>query len=251
MKTIVADPTIPAFVLVRPQMGENIGAAARAMWNFGLDAMRVVAPRDGWPSESAVVMASGAGRLLDEALLTDDLPQALADCTYVFATTARSRDLTKPVYSPEKAMQQAAVKIASGQRVAVLFGPERAGLENDDISRANAIISVPVNPGFASLNLAQCVLLIGYEWMRQSGQITHETTQMAGTDWAPGQEIEHLARHYEDRLDEAGFFFPEHKSTSMRTNLRNMWSRMPLTRADVQMMHGVLRQMVRWKNLDK
>jgi tRNA/rRNA methyltransferase len=216
------------------------------MWNFGLDRMRVVAPRDGWPSVSAVAMASGAGRVLDEAILTATLPDALADCTYVFATTARARDLTKPVFSPEAAMQMAAERIAQGERVAVLFGPERAGLENEDIARANAIISVPVNPVFASLNLAQCVLLVGYEWMRQQGQTDHARVEMAGTPWANGAEVEHLAAHYEAQLDEAGFFFPEHKSQSMRLNLRNMWSRMPMTRADVQMMHGILRQMVRW-----
>jgi tRNA/rRNA methyltransferase len=238
---------IPFFVLVRPQMGENIGAAARAMYNFGLDRMRIVAPRDGWPNPSAVAMASGAGRLLDDAQLSDDLAGSLSDCTFVFATTARARDLTKPVYSPEAAMKLAAEKIDAGGRVAVLFGPERAGLENDDIAQANAIISVPVNPNFASLNLAQCVLLVGYEWMRQSGEVEHESIEMAGTEWASGQEVEHLARHYEDRLDVANFFFPEHKARSMKTNLRNMWSRMPMTRADIQMFHGILRQMVRWK----
>ncbi|MGZ2257871.1 RNA methyltransferase [Roseobacter sp. A03A-229] len=246
----VAQPQTPAFVLVRPQMGENIGAAARAMWNFGLDRMRVVAPRDGWPNQNAVAMASGAGRLLDDARLTDDLPAAIGDCTFVYATTARSRDLTKPVVSPEEAMRQAAGKIRAGQRIAVLFGPERAGLENDDIARANAIISVPVNPQFPSLNLAQCVLLVGYEWMRAIGEITHDTVEMAGTDWADAIEIEHLANHYQDRMEDAGFFFPDHKAQSMRTNLRNMWSRMPLTRADVQMMHGMLRQLVRWKMRD-
>jgi len=237
----------PAFVLVRPQMGENIGAAARAMWNFGLDRMRLVAPRDGWPNPKAVAMSSGAGRLLDEAGLFDDVAGAVGDCTYVFATTARQRGLTKPVYSPERAMQLAAEKIAGGEKVAVLFGPERAGLENDDVARANAIISVPVNPEFASLNLAQCVLLTAYEWRRQVEEITHETVEMARADWASGVEIEKLAEHYEDRLAQAGFFFPPEKAETMKINLRNLWSRMRLTRADVQMLHGVMRQMVRWK----
>ena len=247
MSDPVVLPQIPAIVLVRPQMGENIGAAARAMWNFGLDHMRIVAPRDGWPNPSAVAMASGAGRLLDEAMLCADLPEALADADFVLATTARDRDLTKPVYSPEAAMQEAAARIADGQRVSVLFGPERAGLENEDIARANALVSVPVNPAFPSLNLAQCVLLMGYEWRRQTTQVTARRDAMAGTDWASGQEIEHLAAHYEERMTEAGFFFPDHKAESMKVNLRNMWSRMPLTRADVQMMHGMMRQMVRWK----
>ncbi len=237
----------PAFVLIRPQMGENIGAAARAMWNFGLDRMRIVAPRDGWPNQKAVAMASGAGRLLDEAMLCDDTQVALEDCHFVFATTARARGLTKPVVSPERAMQMTAEKIAEGQRVAVMFGPERAGLENDDIARANAIINVPVNPEFASLNLAQCVLLTAYEWQRAREQVAPERMDMAKTNWAEQIEIEKLSTHYEDRLDEAGFFFPEHKAENMKINLRNMWSRMPLTRADVQMLHGVMRQMVRWK----
>lgn len=237
----------PSFVLVRPQMGENIGAAARAMWNFGLDRMRIVAPRDGWPNQRAVAMASGAGRLLDEAGLFADLPAALADCTYTYATTARPRGLTKPVFSPEAAMKDASLRVANGEKVAVIFGPERAGLENDDIAQANAIISVPVNPEFASLNLGQCVLLTAYEWRRQTTQIVHETVDMAKTEWASGLEVEKLAQHYEERLQEAGFFFPEAKAEGMKINLRNLWSRMRLTRADVQMLHGVMRQMVRWK----
>ena len=236
----------PTFVLTRPQMGENIGAAARAMLNFGVDRMRIVAPRDGWPNPAAVAMASGAGRVLDGATVHDDLAGSLSDCTYVYATTARQRDLTKAVLSPAAAMQDAAARIADNQHVAVLFGPERAGLENEDIAQANALISVPVNPEFPSLNLAQCVLLVGYEWMRAAGDVTPVTTEMAGTEWATGDEVEHLARHFEERLDAAGFFFPDHKAASMKINLRNMWSRMPLTRADVQTLHGTLRQMVRW-----
>lgn len=237
----------PAMILVRPQMGENIGAAARAMWNFGLDRMRIVAPRDGWPNQKAVTMAAGAGRLLDEAGLYDDLPAAIADCTYVFATTARQRGMTKPVYTPEGAMALAREMIGQGQKVGILFGPERAGLENEDISRANAIISVPVNPSFASLNLGQCVLLTSYEWRRQGDQTPAMVTELAGTEFAESIEIEKLGDHFEERLQNAGFFFPEAKAENMKTNLRNMWSRMPLTRADVQTFHGMLRQMVRWK----
>ncbi|OWU83532.1 RNA methyltransferase [Oceanicola sp. 22II-s10i] len=237
----------PVFVLVRPQMGENIGGAARAMWNFGLDRMRMVDPRDGWPNQKAVAMASGAGRLLDEAGLFGTTAEAVGDCTWVVATTARARGLTKPVLTPETAMAEARARIAAGEKVAVLFGPERAGLENDDIARANAIINVPVNPEFASLNLAQCVLLTAYEWRRQTNDVPGERVEMAGADWASGIEVEKLAAHYEERLDQAGFFFPETKAEGMKINLRNLWSRMRLTRADVQMLHGVMRQMVRWK----
>lgn len=239
--------TQPAIVLVRPQMGENIGAAARGMWNFGLDRMRIVAPRDGWPNPKAVAMASGAGRLLDEVRITETTAEAVADAHFVFATTARDRDLTKDVYTPEAAMNHARDLIAGGQRVAVLFGPERAGLENDDIALANAIVSVPVNPDFPSLNLAQCVLLMGYEWRRATTEAEAVARELAGTEPATLIEVEKLSQHYEDRLDEAGFFFPEAKAAGMKRTLRNMWSRMPLTRADVQLLHGILRQMVRWK----
>ncbi|MBI6629120.1 RNA methyltransferase [Pontibaca salina] len=235
----------PRFVLVRPQMGQNIGAAARAMWNFGLDRMSVVSPRDDWPSGSAVAMASGAGRLLDEAVLCDDIGAAIGDCAWVVATTARERGLTKPVLSPEAAMQEAARRIGAGQKVAVLFGPERTGLENDDIARANAIMSVPVNPVFASLNLAQCVLLAAYEWRRQAGDVVATAGSAAASDWASALEVEKLAQHYEARLDEAEFFFPPGKADSMKLKLRNLWSRMPLTRTDVQIFHGIMRQIVR------
>jgi len=239
--------TQPAFVLVRPQMGENIGAAARAMLNFGLDHMRIVAPRDGWPNPSAVAMASGAGRILDAAQCFDETKEAIGDQTFVYATTARSRDLTKPVFTPEAAMADAALRIGEGQKVAVLFGPERAGLENDDITMANAIISVPVNPDFPSLNLAQCALLLAYEFRRTTHEAAGMEVEMAETEFAAQIEIEKLAEHYEDRLETAGFYFPEAKAVPMKRTMRNLWSRMPLTRADVQMLHGVLRQMVRWK----
>lgn len=242
-----SDTPQPVFVLVRPQMGENIGAAARAMWNFGLDRMHVVSPRDGWPNPKAVAMASGAGRLLDEAVLHERTVDAVADCAFVFATTARQRGLTKPVVTPERAMEMAREKIAAGEKVAVLYGPERAGLENDDIALANAIISVPVNPEFPSLNLGQCVLLTAYEWRRGSVDTVAETVELAGSQWATAIEMEKLAQHYEDRLETAGFFYPETKAAGMKTNLRNLWSRMRLTRSDVQMLHGVMRQMVRWK----
>lgn len=240
----------PCFVLIRPQMGENIGAAARAMWNFGLDRMRITSPRDGWPNQKAIAMSSGAGRLLDEAMICDSTADAIADCSYVYATTARPRELTKPVFTPAHAMQDAAQRIANGEKIAVLFGPERAGMENDDIARANAIVSVPVNPEFFSLNLAQCVLLCAYEWRQATVDAVPATVSLQG-EWASQQEIEKLAEHYEERMEAAGFFFPDHKAANMKMNLRNLWSRMPLTRADVQTLHGVMRQMVRWKEREQ
>ncbi|MDO5705679.1 MAG: RNA methyltransferase [Paracoccus sp. (in: a-proteobacteria)] len=235
----------PIIILVRPQMGENIGAAARAMLNFGLTEMRLVAPRDGWPNPRAVAMASGAaGQVLDRARIYPTLAEAMTGVDLAFATTARGRELTKPVHTPETAMAQ--VHSHDGQ-AAVIFGPERAGLENDEVARANAIITVPVNPAFASLNLAQAVLLTGYEYSRGllPDQPAPHGRRSAGEVPADRLEVERLADHWEERLVGAGFFFPPEKAPSMKLTLRNLWSRMPLTRGDVQVLHGALRQLVR------
>lgn len=231
----------PVFVLVEPQMGENIGAAARAMWNFGLDWLRLVNPRDGWPNERAIALASGAGVVLDRAGICDSTAEAVADCHVVLATTARPRDLTKDVLTPEAAMAEARKRIARGERVAVLFGPERAGLANPDIVRADAIISVPVNPAFGSLNLAQCALLLAYEWRRQEGGVAPVARSLAGGRPATSIEVDRLIEGLEARLDAVGFFFPEIKRESMQANLRNLIRRMSLTDADIRTLHGVFR----------
>lgn len=232
----------PVFILVRPQMGENIGAAARAMLNFGLDRMRIVDPRDGWPNPKANAMASGAGRVLDHAGIFPDVPTSIADCDYVFATTARGRELVKPVVTPERAMEMTRAMVAEGKKVGILFGPERAGLENEDVAVANAIVTVPVNPDFPSLNLGQCALLLAYEWRRQTEVAAPEVMALARTEFAERQEVERLADHFEERLEAAGFFFPPTKAAGMRLNLRSMWARLNLTRAEVQTFHGMLRQ---------
>lgn len=233
----------PSFILVRPQMGENIGAAARAMLNFGLERMRIVDPRDGWPNPKAVAMASGAGRLLDHAGLFPTVQAAIADCDFVFATTARGRELVKQVVTPERAMEMTRAMAAEGKRVGVLFGPERTGLENEDVALANAIVTVPVNPDFPSLNLAQCALLLGYEWRRQTDlAIVPEVMGLARTEFAERIDVERLGDHFEERLEAAGFFFPPDKAENMKLNLRNMWARLGLTRAEVQTFHGMLRQ---------
>lgn len=246
MKTVPeADQVPPVFVLVRPQMGENIGGAARAMLNFGLERMRVVDPRDGWPNPKAVAMASGAGRLLDTAGPYADVQAAIGDCDYVFATTARGRELTKPVMTPEAAMERARGMIAVGKKVGFMFGPERAGLENDDLVHANAIVTVPVNPEFPSLNLAQCVLLLGYEWRRQVGDVAPEEMVFNRTDFASRVEVEKLGDHFENRLMDAGFFYPPAKVPGMKQSLRNMWARLGLTKAEVATFHGMLRQIAR------
>lgn len=235
----------PIIILVRPQMGENIGAAARAMLNFGLTEMRIVDPRDGWPNPKAVAMASGAaGKVLDHARIYPTLAEAMEGVDFAFATTARGRELTKPVFTPQTAMEK--VRAHDG-RSAIIFGPERAGLENDDVARANAIVTVPVNPDFPSLNLAQAVLLMGYEWGRDElpPEPSPHTGRPVAEMLADRVEIERLGDHYEEQLTEAGFFFPETKAANMRLNLRNMWGRLVLTRGDVRILHGILRQLTR------
>ncbi len=238
----------PRMVLVRPQMGENIGAAARAMWNFGLDRMCLVAPRDGWPNPAATAMASGAARVLDQVKLVDDIADATADLTYVFATTARPRGMTKEVLSPNEAMKRARAAIESGQKIGFLFGPERAGLENEDIAPANAIVSVPVNPAYGSLNLAQCVLLLAYEWQLSGQEVDSSKMEWASSEPATQIERQHLQDNLEERLSNLGFFWPKNKAKSMRLSLRNMFARMPLSKADIRMFHGVFRALAREEN---
>ena len=229
----------PVVILVDPQMGENIGAAARAMWNFGLEHLRLVRPRDGWPNPAAVATASGAARVLDQTNLYPTTDAALSDLSFTFATTARTRDLTKPVLTPQEAAKRARGMIAVGQRVGFIFGPERAGLTNADVARANALISVPVNPAFASLNLAQCVLLLAYEWR----QATQSPAPEEPPALASGADVAALHAQLETRLSDAGFFWPEDKAESMALNLRNLISRLPLTPADVRSLHGVIRSL--------
>jgi tRNA/rRNA methyltransferase len=231
----------PAFVLVAPQMGENIGAAARAMWNFGLDGLRLVAPRDGWPNPKAEAMASGAAHLLEHARVVATTAEACADLTYVFATTARDRALTKLVLTPEQAMAEARAMAAAGERVGILFGPERSGLESADIVRSNAVVSVPVNPAFGSLNLGQCVLLMAYEWRRAVGGFAAVDYRLAGGRRATAGEVDRFVAQLVDRLDSVGFFFPDTKRASMIANLDNLFRRAPLTDADVRTLHGVVR----------
>ena len=234
-------PEGPAFILVHPQMGENIGAAARAMWNFGLDRLRLVAPRDGWPNPKAEAMASGAAHVVDRAAVVATTAEACADLTFVFATTARERALTKLVLTPEQAMAEARALAAAGERVGILFGPERAGLANDDIVRANAVVTVPVNPAFGSLNLAQCVLLVAQEWLRSADATPPVDYVLADTRRASGVELDRLRDHLVARLDAVGFFFPPHKRASMIFHLENLLRRAPLTEADVRTIHGVVR----------
>ncbi len=232
-----------AIVLVKPQLGENIGAAARIMLNFGLEDLRLVKPRDGWPNLKAAALASGAGRVLDNALVSADLPSALAGVQYVYATTARRRDINKPVLDPPAAMAEAGRRIERGQRVAVIFGPERAGLNNMDLASANAVIEVPVNARFKSINLAQCVALIAYERMRSApaGGSDSGFVRMPADVTEKERFVDLLA----EDLKQAGYFRPPEKSAGMRLNLRNLFMRMDLTAPEIRTLHGIRRALAR------
>ena len=233
--------TPPAIVLVEPQLGENIGAAARAMLNFGLTRLVLVNPRDGWPNPAAVAMASGAGRVLDDAAVHPDVHSALAEFSHVLATTARPRDLNKPVVGPEEAMKDAWTRIARGQRVAVMFGPERSGLGNFDLATANAIVEVPTVPGFKSLNVAQCVLLVAYEWRRAQGNSDPRPVGPDHRGPEPANLHDKSVLHdlYAEDLESVGYFWPEGKAASMRMSLRNLFLRQDFSKAEVKTLHGI------------
>jgi tRNA/rRNA methyltransferase len=234
-------PDGPVFVLVRPQLGENIGAAARAMWNFGLAGLRLVDPRDGWPNGRAAATASGATVVLDAARVFPDTAAAVADLTFVYASTARPREVTKPVFTPEAAVADMRARITAGERVGLLFGPERTGLETDDVVLAGAIVTVPTNPAFASINLAQSAVLMAYEWRRQGDATPPVRLEGEATTPAPVEEVGRLIEHLETELDAAHYFWPEHKADALRLTLRNILRRAPLTEQDVRTLRGVVR----------
>jgi len=237
-------PAGPAIVLVEPQLGENIGACARAMLNCGLTDMRLVRPRDGWPNPAADAMAAGAVEVLQRARVYDSTAEACADLAYVMATTARIRGMAKPTFTPRAAVGEMRVRIGQGQGAGVLFGPERSGLVNEDVVLADAAITVPLNPAFASLNLAQAVLLVGYEWF-QSGDETEPVAFMAEHEPAPVERREFFLKRLEERLEEAGFFYPEHLGPTMRQNLRVMLTRAGFSEQELSTLHGVLKALWR------
>lgn len=232
-------------ILVQPQLGENIGTAARAMLNFGLTELRLVAPRDGWPSERARAASSGADVVIDNVALFAETAGSLADLDYVIATTARPRDMVKPVLAPAAAAAKLREVIAGGGRAGVLFGPERTGLTNDDVVLADAVLMVPVNPAFASLNLAQAVLLIGYEWFKAADETPAERITYLDTRPATKGELLGFFEHLEGELDRFGFLKPPEKRPSMIRNLRNMFQRAVLTEQEVRTLRGVVAALTR------
>ncbi len=229
----------PIVVLVEPQMGENIGAAARAMANFGLAKLRVVKPLQGWPNEKARVMAAGADRILDGAAVYETLAEAIADCSFVLAATARSHDQAKPVISPEQAAAEMVPHVAAGENVAIVFGRERNGLEFHEVGMTDRIVTLPVNPAFASLNLAQAVVIFGYEWFKRAG----EGLPFGAPDKSPPvtkQQLESFFADLERELEKVEFFRPAEKRGVMVVNLRNIFQRIQPTQQDIRTLHGVV-----------
>ncbi len=230
----------PIVVLVEPQLGENIGAAARAMANFGLSRLRLVKPLQGWPNEKARVMASGADRVLDGTGLYNTLAEAIADCSFVLATTARAHDQAKPVLSADAAVAEMRPRVAAGETVALLFGRERIGLENHEVALADRIITLPVNPAFASLNLAQAVAVVAYEWFKCAnfGELPFSMPEKSPP--APKRQFDAFFSDLERELEKVEFYRPEEKRGTMSINLRNIFTRMQPTQQDIRTLHGVL-----------
>ncbi|HEY0220514.1 MAG TPA: TrmJ/YjtD family RNA methyltransferase [Afipia sp.] len=236
----LTDLTGPIVVLVEPQLGENIGMAARAMGNFGLTRLRLVKPRDGWPSIQAQRAASGADHILDAVELFETVEAAVADCSLLFATTARAHDQAKPVVSPEAAAFEMTGEIAQGGTAAILFGRERYGLQNEEVALANRIITFPVNPGFASLNLAQAVLLTGYEWFKLAtgGALPYAMTERS--ERASNHQMQVFFDNLVSELDKVEFLRPPEKREVMLVNLRNIFTRMEPSKQDMHTLHGVV-----------
>ena len=229
----------PVIVLVRPQLGENIGKAARAMLNFGLLELRLVAPRDGWPNPQAAPAASGADIVLERAAVFDTVAEAVADCAHVYATTVRKRGVTKPVVTPAAAAQ--AIHAAPG-RSAILFGPERAGLETDDVAVARTIITVPINPEFGSLNLAQAVILVAYEWSK--GLALASPPSMDADPPAPQVELDGMIAQLDVLLDEGGYYFPPDRTPTTRRMLRTLLTKPGWSSQEVRTVRGILSSLV-------
>jgi tRNA/rRNA methyltransferase len=248
----------PVMILVRPQLADNIGMVARAMANFGLEHLRLVAPRDGWPNEKARIAASGANLIVDEAQAHPTLAEGMADLNWVCATTARQRDLAKPVLTPEQAIAEMRRRITDGQRCGILFGPERNGLETEEIANADAAVMAPVNPNFASLNLAQAALLLAYEWMKGSsagtlGRVTTYEQPVApglrtrGSPPATKEELLGFFGQLEEALEAQGFFTPPEKRPTMVQNMRTMFTRMQATEQEIRTLRGIVKALVHAK----
>ncbi|OKH88976.1 RNA methyltransferase [Thalassospira sp. TSL5-1] len=230
----------PVIILIEPQLGDNIGKAARAMLNCGLVELRLVRPRDGWPNEKAVANASGADIVIENTRIFEREEDALADLNRIYVTTARTRDAVKPVFTPRGLGPEMRANIARHEKVGVMFGPERTGVRNEHVAMADAVVTVPLNPGFTSLNLAQAVLLIGYEWWQAGVDVPDYQMMLNDSFPATRDEVERMFVHMEEELDESGFFRVAEKRPAMMRNIRNIFNRVGITHQEVQTIRGML-----------
>ncbi len=234
----------PAVILVEPQLGENIGMVARAMLNCGLGELRLVRPRDAWPNPAAENAASGAQEVLDGARIFESTVDAVADLRYLVATTARARDMTKPVVTPRQAAAELRRAEAERRPAGLLFGPERSGLTSDEVALADSVVRVPLNPAFSSLNLAQAVLLLGYEWFQLGAGAPAREVPMGASRPATKEELINFFERLEVALDETGYMYPPAKRPSMARNLRSLFTRVELSEREVRSLHGVLSALI-------
>jgi tRNA/rRNA methyltransferase len=234
--TAISASRAPVIVLVRPQLGQNIGAAARAMLNFGLTELRLVAPRDGWPNPDAGPSASGADIVLAEAKVFPTTADAIADCSLVYASTVRPRELMMPVITPQTMAEAIA---ASGARTAILFGPERAGLETEDVALANAIVTIPINEDFGSLNLAQAVLVLAYEWSKGAALAMPPTRELEPA--ASHGDVDGLLGQLDQALTAKGYFHPPERTEATRNTLRTIFTKTGWSAREVKAVRGVIR----------
>ena len=242
------DDAAPVVVMVRPQLGENIGMAARAMLNCGLSALRLVSPRDGWPNERAQRAASGADIVLEKARVFATVGEAVADLEHVVATTARTRELVQRIVTARRAAADMRDWIADGRRVGILFGPERTGLENEDMVHADTALTIPLNPQFSSLNVAQAVLLVAYEWATAGDATPAERMADHAARPATKEELQNLFDHLERALDESGFLRHKAMRPSMVLNLRALLQRAAMTEQEARTFHGVIKFLSKHKH---
>ena len=230
----------PAIILVEPQLGENIGTAARAMMNCGLDDLRLVRPRDGWPSDKAIAAASGADAVLAKARLYPSLPAAIGDLVHVYAATARDRGMVRREVTPRRAAEEMRTWLGAGEACGVVFGPERTGLLNDDVALADTVLTVPLNPAFSSLNLAQAVLIVGYEWFTSGAAPPPEMLRRGGSRPGTKEELVNFFEHLEEELIRCGFLRNRESRPSMIRNLRSLFQRAQCTEQELRTLHGVV-----------
>ncbi|MGY8985783.1 MAG: RNA methyltransferase [Sphingomonadales bacterium] len=234
----------PVIILVRPQLGENIGKSARAMFNFGLTEMRIVSPRDGWPNPDAGPSAAGADRVLDAVQVFESVDDAVSDLSLVYASTVRGRDIVKSVETPNEAIAIMKEGVGRGIKVGILFGPERSGLSNEDLQQVDKIFTVPVNPDFGSLNLAQAIIIFAYEWYK-FGNPPHPEEDVKLDPPAVKEELQSFFTHLEGELDKRGYFHPKDRTPKMLQSLRDLWQNANLNSQQVRTLRGVIKYLTK------